>query len=361
MKTNGLVVSALVALTLAIGARYSTAEELRLVDLNNGQLSEEDYNLCNDLNTDDYFHPFWFAGSELSYLKFDATTGGVITLSFDDAGTPDLDARIDPIRGMDDYTFTPRVWAGRQLCEKWSVVGRYWSLSQYDQRPPEYTHRLPHFAFVREEGMAEVYTVDLEAVRSFRSESPWEVDLSLGARYGTLFVHNNIFAGGAVFTDHFMNVTLENTFRFEGTGGVGGLSARRRIGRSNASLILGARGSVLRGETNSNARSLGSAFAAPASSSQSGASISRNDAQNTQANIIEVQAGLQFDYALKVIPANAFIRTTLEYQNWNIEGPPTGGSGFISTVGDLSVNGFTTVGIGDIEMVGVGFAAGISY
>lgn len=356
MKTNGLVLAALAALGIALATSPIVCAEDGFIELRQCANCVADRDLAGDC-----FTPYWFAASEFSYLQIDATTGGRITLSFNDSDTAGVDAAIVPIEGMDEYTFTPRIWAGRQISEKWAVVGRYWNLTEFEQGPPEFTSLLTNFATFRRTSQAEMYTIDLEAVRSFRNDSKWKIDGSLGARHGSIFVFENLLTFGVFTTGNFVNLTLEDSFRFEGTGGTGGLTARRQIGDTNMSLFLGVRGSVLRGETNSLGRVAGTVASSPSAPLVGAATVTRNNSPDTQCNIGEAQIGLQWDYELKVIPANAFFRTAFEYQKWHIEGPPTGGAGFGGTINDLTTNSFASAGIGDAELMGISFAAGFTY
>jgi hypothetical protein len=64
---------------------------------------------------------------------------------------------------------------------------------------------------------------------------------------------------------------------------------------------------------------------------------------------------------LRFVPANAFFRTALEYQQWDIDGPPTGGAGFGGTIGELTTNSFASAGLGGANLVGLALGCGFTW
>jgi hypothetical protein len=90
------------------------------------------------------------------------------------------------------------------------------------------------------------------------------------------------------------------------------------------------------------------------------ATVTRADA-DAELDIFEYQTGLQVDAALKRIPVNAFFRVAFEYQNWDIDAPPTGGAGFGGTIGEVTTNSFASAGIGHAWLYGVSLATGFTY
>jgi hypothetical protein len=59
-----------------------------------------------------------------------------------------------------------------------------------------------------------------------------------------------------------------------------------------------------------------------------GAATVRRDHASADLAIFELQAGVEFDWALQQVPLNFFLRVAYEYQDWNVTGLPTGGAGF---------------------------------
>lgn len=57
----------------------------------------------------------------------------------------------------------------------------------------------------------------------------------------------------------------------------------------------------------------------------------------------------------------AFFRAAVEYQMWDVDGPPTGGAGFGGTIGELTTNSFASAGLGGANMVGLALGAGFTW
>ena len=318
---------------------------------------------------------FWFAGAEATALQSVVRTGGSIRASFSDTTAPGVStaAFLDG-DGLDDFAYGPRVWVGRQFNEKWGFVGRYWNLSGNSLHRPDLNPNIPNvgsnFATFEQGDTASLYTADLEFIRSFEPGA-WKVDAMGGIRAAHMDARSDFLGFGVFTTGNFINLTLQNGMEFDGVGGTGGLLARRRIGDSPFSLVLGGRYSYLGGYTEAFGRSSGTVASSPSAPLVGAATVTRDGAR-AHASISEFQAGLQADYPLAFIPASAFIRTTFEYQNWGIHGKPTGGAGFGGTIGDLTTNSFAVAGMAplpgdprhgraDAHLVGVAFAVGLNW
>ena len=87
----------------------------------------------------------------------------------------------------------------------------------------------------------------------------------------------------------------------------------------------------------------------------------RRDDAKGELDIFEYQVGLQYDRPLKFIPANAFFRTAFEYQNWDIDGKPTGGAGFGGTIGEITTNSFSSANLGAAHLYGVTIGTGFTW
>src|SRR5205085_190558 len=161
-------------------------------------------------------------------------------------------------------------------------------------------------------------------------------------------------------TGNFVNLTLQNGFSFDGTGGTGGLLGRRQIGNSPFQFVLGGRFSYLGGHTDSFARADGTVASSPSAPLVGAATVRRMEGE-AHATISELQTGVQVDMPLAYVPASAFFRTTLEYQNWCIHGLPTGGAGFGGTIGEITTNSFASAGLGRANLIGLSLATGINW
>ncbi len=358
--TKDLVGCAMLALTLALPWTGLAEDVEFLTGLDDPSAA------CHSHNADCGCRPggYWFAGAEATMLQAVVRSGGTITASFSDTTAPGVStaAFLDG-DGLDDFAFGPRVWVGRQFNERWGLVGRYWDLSAAALHEPDRNPAIPstgtNFATFEQSDSAHLYTVDLELVRSFDPWG-WKVDAMAGVRAAHIDASSDFLAFGVFTTGNFINLTLQNGFEFDGVGGTGALVGRRQIGDSPFSLVLGGRFSYLSGFTDSFGRASGTIADSP-SAPLVGAATVRRDGASAHATISELQAGLQADYPLAFVPASAFIRTTVEYQNWNIDGFPTGGAGFGGTIGELTTNSFARAGLGDAQLIGVSLAVGINW
>ncbi|BBO32480.1 hypothetical protein [Lacipirellula parvula] len=310
--------------------------------------------------------PFFFAGTEATLMNVNATTGGRITASFSDTTAPGVStfATVDGDGINDKFAAAPRLWMGLQLNERWAVVGRYWNLETSNQdTPPAPNPAIPNtgsnFATIFETNRAHLQTADIEIVRSFKP-GKWKIDGSLGARQAMIGTESDFLAFGVFTTGNFINLTLQNGFSFNGAGGTTGINVRRQLGDSPFTFFSGFRVSYLGGHTDSFGRSDGTVASSPSAPLVGAATVRRSDA-DAELDILEYQIGLQMDFPLKYIPANAFFRTALEYQQWDIDGPPTGGAGFGGTIGELTTNSFASAGIGGANLVGLALGCGFTW
>lgn len=388
VKTKGLVHSLAFALALAPGVARLSAEEIVLpdgaaivlpesVDLTSFNLLDEAEArevACGDCCADSCGHgahckcggrdPFFYAGTEVTFMDLDASSGGRITASFSDTTAPGVAtiAFNDGAR-LEDFTYVPRIWFGRQFGERWGVVTRFWHLetteSNFPDIAPGTTTTGANFGTFEIAERARLYTFDVEATRSARL-GKWKLDGTLGARHASIGVHSDFLGFGVFTTGNFVNLTLQNGFSFDGTGATSSLTARRQIGASPVSIFLSGRGSYMGGHTDSFGRSAGSVADSPDPPLVGAATVTRNNAE-AELDIAEFQAGTQLDFRLERFPANAFFRAAVEYQFWDVDAPPTGGAGFSGTIGELTTNSFASAGIGGANMIGLAIATGFTW
>jgi hypothetical protein len=181
-----------------------------------------------------------------------------------------------------------------------------------------------------------------------------------GVRRAHVGVNSDFLGFGVFTTGNFINLTLQNGFTFDGTGGTGALLGRRQIGNLPLQFLLGGRFSYIEGHTDSFGRADGTVASSPSAPLVGAATVTRADAK-AKAMIGEMQTGMQLDYPLAYIPASAFIRTSFEYQLWSIHGLRTGGAGFGGTIGELTTNSFASAGLGHAMLYGVSIATGINW
>ncbi len=383
MKTNGLVRGLALALGLAISQPCIAAGSVDSVSPSTAYATDgvmqtslldeaaAGYDCCDSCDCvscgcDPQRMPFWFAGTEATILNVFSRSGGRITASFSDTTAPGVStfATVDGNGVNDVFGVGPRLWAGRQFGEKWALVGRYWALrAQDDNSPPAPNPNIPNtgsnFATIFEADRADFRTADLELVRSFRP-GKWKIDGTFGARHAHIGTRSEFLAFGVFTAGNFVNLTLQNGYFFDGEGGTSGINVRRQIGDSPFSLFGSFRGSYLGGHTTSFGRSDGTVASSPSAPLVGAATVTRARADG-ELDIFEFQAGMQADYALKRLPVNAFFRCAFEYQNWDIDAPPTGGAGFGGTIGELTTNSFASAGIGHAYLYGVVLGTGFTW
>jgi hypothetical protein len=375
-----MVLSAALALSLGPVAAPAIAEEIQLPEgIQLTSLLDEaeaaDVGCCDECS-DSCGHglmgkhggrnSFFFAGTEATLLDVFSRSGGIITASFSDTTAPGVStfATVDGNGVSDEFAVAPRIWAGRQFGERWAIVGRYWELeTAVDNAPPAANPNIPNtgtnFATIFENDRANLRTADIELVRSFQP-GKWKIDGTIGARHAHISTRSEFLAFGVFTTGNFINLTLQNGYYFDGEGGTSAINLRRQIGNSPLSFFSSFRGSYLGGHTTSFGRSDGTVASSPSAPLVGAATVTRANA-DAELDIFEYQVGLQLDFQLERFPANAFFRAAFEYQNWDVDAPPTGGAGFGGTIGEITTNSFASAGIGHAYLKGLVIGTGFTW
>lgn len=376
MKTNGLVWSALVAFVCALNPSASSADggqvatllahEEGVIDLGSPERYDPTHFDERDLHEvarGERERSPWFVGTEFTYLSFHADNGGIITASFSDATAPGVATERFVINQYEDSTFTPRLWLGRRIGERFGVVARYWQLEQFNEDPPTPTESTgSNFATFRQESYMEMFTFDIEGMMQCRHER-WTFDFTGGFRHADFQMQQSLYSFGVFTSGNFVNLYLANGAHVRADGPTASITVRRQIGESNASVFGTIRGSALTGETDSYGRSSGTIASSPSAPLVGAATVSRNNstAGDTGIEIVEAQLGVQWEYELREVPATFFLRVAGEYQSWYMNGPPTGGAGFGGTIGEITTNSFASAGLGQAELYGVSIATGLTW
>jgi hypothetical protein len=303
------------------------------------------------------FQPHWYAAAEFMFLGVDS-----------DLGSKHGHGAVAGVNGIgggggisgssyNDFTYAPRLTLGRELSENWGVQTRFFYLSDTDSDGQPLPTPAAPVALLSESGLR-LYTIDVEAVRHIRREN-WKIDATGGVRHGSLDMNSAVSAAG-VFNGgaDFASSTAASGSSFDGTGLTGALIGRRQLGSSRASLFTSARGSVLWGDAD--------AYAAAASNvlTTGGAGTNFQGALgqgSTEMTIIELAIGVQWDWALRCVPANAFFRTSFEYQNWDVDD-----NGAAFAVGGAAAPGAATVaaasaGPAEVDLYGLVLGAGFTW
>jgi len=223
---------------------------------------------------------------------------------------------------LDDFYAAPRISVGWQGC-CWGVMARY-----YHFRGAEHGHNplVGHGSYgefanhtIDVNNILEAYYTDLELTRNFCLHG-CKSQFGFGVRYA-LLSHDESIYGRTI--DPNSGSILEGGARrnrsASGTGLTMGLNLRKPLFcNSCAHWFFSGRTSVLWGSNANDVESRASVVA------QGGSTVAAAGAINGASTWIqddlfigEIQAGIEWDFALRCLPAKAFFRTAFEYQYWD--------------------------------------------
>ncbi len=298
----------------------------------------------------------WYAGAEATFLTPSINSAAGTIATNDVAGAVSRSFSSDGTL-VEDLMYSPRVWLGVQRGD-WGVVARFWHLSDSASNFDPFTAAPP---IDRETSLANsrlrAYTIDIEATRN-TTLGRWDSQVSAGARYANM-ENDNLITAQYVGVADILSGTALTTRQFDGMGLTMGWNGTRCIaGRDHLRLYAGVRGSVLWGDSSAQAQTsvvqvVGGAGAA-----------STNFATATTSEemfIGELQVGVQWQYELECVPAQAFIRTGLEYQYWDADGGLLASTTSASASGSGNIAVAASAGGLRTDMVGFTLAAGITW
>ncbi len=254
---------------------------------------------------------------------------------------------------IDQLFVTPRIWVGVQgNC--FGLVGRYWRLSgsERDFDPLWVPSGDDIETGVMAMNRLDAYTADLEVTKA-GSFCNTKLNWSMGVRYASI-EQDTALQVLATVDDNWLVGTARSDRYAYGTGLTGGVESRTPLFcNSCAQLFWRLRGSVLWGDSYSEVETsstmtdpTGNAFAV------NGALL--NDP--TTMFIGEAAMGVEWNYALKWLPAAAFFRVAAEYQYWDASEGNTFAESFAGAVGEAE--GISVADAGGIAMDLVGFSVG---
>ncbi len=245
-----------------------------------------------------------------AFFQFDSTGAVTDTLQFGptyDTGT------------LDNFYAAPRISAGWQgPC--WGVIGRY-----YHMRAAEHAHDpfVPAGQFANHSfdmnNILEAYYTDIELTRNFCLHG-CKSQFAFGCRYALISHDESIYgrssaAGGSAL----LQGGARRNREAHGTGLTMGINGRKPLFcNSCAHWFFSARTSVLWGPNLSEVESWADVtVGAPATVGAAGTIDGASVAVSDDLFIGEVQVGIEWDFALRCLPAKAFFRTAFEYQYWD--------------------------------------------
>jgi hypothetical protein len=272
---------------------------------------------------------FWTSGVEATFLNPDLNDGAAAfgAIEFAEEREDIVSTSQDDV---DSIYMAPRIWVGVQGC-LWGANLRYFHLRANEGSfDPTLGHDgqwdgpgcgIVDFGYDSCSAL-EAYTVDLEITRRVCLHDCW-MQFSAGVRHAELQHDASLF--GTALTDDSQIFGFAEAHRVSrGTGLVLGWYGRRPIFPCSCiHWFYNAHWSALWGPTNTAAEtgvmlSLTDDDAVATAGSVNSASTHVSD----NLFIGEIQLGLEWDYALRCLPANAFCRAAVEYQRWS------GGKGY---------------------------------
>jgi hypothetical protein len=317
---------------------------------------------------------FWTSGIEATFLRPDLNTG-YAAFSAEEFSSSRYDYYSTSTNDVDDIYMSPRIWFGVQGC-LWGANVRYWHLranegafdptlgSDGEWDGPNCGRE--DFGFNSCSAL-EAYTVDLEITRRFCLHDCW-MQFSAGVRHAEI-EHNAALNAQALADDSVLFGFANAHRQSRGTGFLLGWYGRKPIYPcSCVHWFYNFRWSALWGPTETAAETgvlvaLTSTdpLAVAAAGSVNGASTVANDTLF----IGEVQLGIEWDYALRCLPANAFCRVALEYQRWS------SGTGYseANSFAGVEINSVPTT-LGDalaiadapeLDLVGLAVSTGLTW
>ncbi len=259
---------------------------------------------------------------------------------------------------LDDLYIAPRLWLGIQG-ECWGVVGRYFHLrageNDYDPFIPAARdiNLLPITPV--DEGfdvssVFEAYYTDLELTRNFYHHGS-KNQFTFGVRYALIEQNESVIAMAEV-PQGLINGGARSNRQAHGTGLTFGLNGRKPLFRNScANWFYNVRSSILWGNaTNSVETWSESILIDPTATAVAGSKDGAIAEVNDDLFIGEVQLGLEWNFAMRSLPAKSFFRLAFEYQYWDAS---TGGAA------SGSFSGFEVASVGTSQGTASASAPGL--
>jgi hypothetical protein len=317
---------------------------------------------------------FWSAGVEATFLSPNLKDTGA---TFDYQNIGDQRECFSSTHGLDSLYVAPRIWLGVESC-CWGVDVKYWQMraSSNGSDPSVGAGGLwdgpdcgvPDVGHFSENSMS-AYSLDLEVTRRLCVRDCW-MQFSAGVRHAE-FGHDEFITGNAQDTltgnssseqTNFIGYGRADSFS-QGTGIVLGWYGRRPVFPcSCVNWFYNLHYSVLWGPTNTAAETAAIVVADdPAAAGSTNGARTHSDGTFT---IGEVQLGLEWDYGLQCLPANAFFLAALEYQRWDGGHGSSGAESFAGAALDDASNQITTTASAiapEMDLFGFTLGTGLTW
>jgi hypothetical protein len=321
---------------------------------------------------------FWVMGVEATFLNPDLNDVAPTFEVEDFASDPDRFTSFSANSAdVNSFYMSPRLWLGIQGC-KWGTQVRYWHMQasefEFDgffdnNQSPDYG--VPDASYFAS-GRLDAYTIDWEITRRFCVHN-CQMVLSGGVRYALLENDSSVTGLAETLLDPADDETIAVLTGYgrsdaltRGTGLVLGLSGRQPLFPcSCVNIFWNMRGSVLWGTTETYSETSASVMVFdPANVGNASTVNSAHTGVDDSMFVGEVQLGLEWDYRLCCIPANAFARFAVEYQRWD-GGPGTSESfSEAAAVENQDVANVSTYSIASgpqLDLLGIAIGAGLTW
>jgi len=253
--------------------------------------------------------------------------GRSVFYEFDDFVNPTLQFGPDfGYAALDDFYVAPRLSVGWQGC-CWGIMGRYYHLRAGEQAFNPLVGHGSHGQIANQtinvNNILEAYYTDIELTRNFCVHG-CKGQFGFGARYA-LISHDESIYGRSLNTDPNSASIIQGGARrnrsSHGTGLTMGINARKPLFcNSCANWFFSARSSILWGCNHTDVESWADTTVFGTASVPGGSAGTVNGASASVEDdlfIGEVQAGIEWNFALRCLPAKSFFRAAFEYQYWD--------------------------------------------
>lgn len=309
----------------------------------------------------------WFVAVEPMFVETTPRTGGLVNLRFDDSRTTGLDMHLRGGNGVESEAHAPRVSMGWRWNDasgfSLGAQGRFFDLvnsTAGPARPAPGTTTLPNFATTSETSNLKLYSGDFEAVAGY-SRWGFTLEATAGHRAAHFSADGEIEAFGVFTSGNFVELQFSNGSEFRGDGNVIGYTLAYQLERWPVSVFVGRRTATLDGKSDSFGRAVGAVASSPEAPLVGAATVRRNGASATDMIMGETRFGMQADFGSPSARFRSFARLSFERIEWTLDGPPTGGAGFGGTIGNLTTNGFSSAGLGRVNLEGWSLSLGTAF
>ncbi len=304
-----------------------------------------------------------FAGAAATFLAPSHNTGGgsaILNGNYATGGTT-----LDRSATDREMNIAPRLWLGVQG-EQWGAVVRYWNWSSQVGGLSAVPAVLPVAGSAGSftQNYLHLQTLDAEVTRYLNTDRG-EMWLSFGFRYAafqrgsSLMTTDRVGAVPTLITSSAMEST-----NFYGGGLTGGVFGKRPISGTHLSWIYSGRLSVIWDPSSKSLAMTDVIYGGPGGFNNFNGGLT---AARSTLFMSEIQLGMQYDRALKCVPASAFFRTAFEWQYWNLNhgnSAVSASSGGV-TPGAVPSGGFATAisraSGTTLDMLGFNIATGFNW